>query len=331
MLKSAVTSLILETPPPLTEQPAAVYLASLSPGSRPTMRQCLDAIARLLTDGGADSLTLDWAALRYKHTAAIRSALMEKYAPATANKMLCALRRVLKEALRLELMDAADYARAVDISSIKVSRGLRGRALSEGEIAALMEACLNDCTPAGFRDAALIVILRGSGLRRKEVVNLNLGDFDPSTGAIKVRSGKGGKDRIVYLPDEAMPPVEDWLDIRGRGAGPLLCHVNKAGRVVLSQVNKVGQVIARRLTPQAVLFLLQKRATEAGVAPFSPHDFRRTFISDLLDAKVDISTVQQLAGHASQELTARYDRRGEESKRRAVQALHIPGSSRRKK
>lgn len=330
MPKSAVASLVLTTPPPLTEQPAAVYLAGLAPGSRPTMRQALDAIARMLTDGVADSLTLDWAALRYKHTAAIRSVLMEKHAPATANKMLCALRRVLKEALRLELMDAADYARAVDISSIKVSRGLRGRALTEEEIAALMEACFNDPTPAGFRDAALIVILRGSGLRRREVVNLDLKDFDPSTGAILVRGGKGGKDRTVYLPDEAMPLVEDWLNVRGRGSGPLLCHVNKAGRVVLSQVNKAGLVAVRRLTPQAVLFLLQKRALEAGVAPFSPHDFRRTFISDLLDAKVDISTVQQLAGHASQELTARYDRRGEETKRRAVQALHIPGSRRKK-
>jgi integrase len=109
-----------------------------------------------------------------------------------------------------------------------------------------------------------------------------------------------------------------------------LCHVNKAGRVVLSHVNKAGLVAQRRLTPQAVLFLLQKRALEAGVAPFSPHDFRRTFISDLLDAKVDISTVQRLAGHASQDQTARYDRRGEETKRRAVQLLHIPGSRRKK-
>jgi site-specific recombinase XerD len=284
------------------------------------MRQALDAIASLLTDGRADSLTLDWAALRYKHTAALRAALMEKYSPATANKMLCALRRTLKEALRLELMDAKDYARAVDIKSIKVTKGLRGRALTEREITALMNACYNDPTPNGFRDAALIAILRGSGLRRREVVNLDLKDFNPSNGAILVRSGKGGKDRTVYLPESAIPRVEEWIDIRGRMSGSLLCGVNKAGRVVV-----------QRLTPQAVLFVLQKRAKEASVASFSPHDFRRTFISDLLDAGTDIATVQKLAGHSSPELTSRYDRRGEETKRRAVQALQIPGSGRRKR
>ncbi len=116
---------------------------------------------------------------------------MEKYSPATANKMLCALRRVLKEALRLELIDPVDYARAVDVKSIKVTKGLRGRALTEEEITALMEVVERDRSPAGFRDAAMLVILRGSGLRQREVVNLDLKDFDPSTGAILVRSGKG--------------------------------------------------------------------------------------------------------------------------------------------
>jgi hypothetical protein len=62
------------------------------------MKQSLDAIASLLTQGSADHLTLGWAALRYKHTSVIRFALSEKYSPATANKMLGALRRTLKEA-----------------------------------------------------------------------------------------------------------------------------------------------------------------------------------------------------------------------------------------
>jgi site-specific recombinase XerD len=309
----------LTAPLPLTEHPVAVYLSGLSVGSRPAMRQALDTIARLLTDNSCDALTLDWAALRYKHTAAVRAALIEKYAPATANKMLCALRRVLKEALRLELIDAKDFARAVDIQNVKVSKELQGRALTEKEIADLMQVCFDDPTPAGFRDAALIAILRGSGLRRAEVVSLNLSDFNPKSGALKVWGAKGGKDRTVYLPDGAIPVVEDWLDVRGGAAGSLLCHINKAGYIVL-----------RRLTPQAVLFILQKRGEQALVADFSAHDFRRTFISELLDSGADISTVQRLAGHASPELTARYDRRGEQTKRRAVQALSIPGSRKRR-
>ncbi len=304
------SGLTLSAPPPLTQHPAAVYLSTLSPGSRPTMRQALDEIAQLLSGGSGDALTLDWSHLRYQHTAALRSVLMERYAPATVNKMLSALRRVLKEALRLELMDAKDYARTVDIASVRVKKGLQGRALSGREIAALMDACQSDRTPAGFRDAALITILRGSGLRRHEVVNLDLSDFDPSTGALQVRGGKGGKDRTAYLPDGALSMVEDWLSIRGNSPGPLLCHINKAGRVVV-----------RRLTSQAVLFLLQRRATQAGVESFSAHDFRRTFISELLDAGADIVTVQKLAGHSSPDTTARYDRRGEAVKKKAVNLL----------
>jgi integrase/recombinase XerD len=71
--------------------------------------------------------------------------------------------------------------------------------------------------------------------------------------------------------------------------------------------------------------IIQKRAKMAGIESFSPHDFRRTFCSDLLDAGVDIVTVQKLAGHSSPTTTAKYDRRGEETKRKAVQCLKING------
>lgn len=309
--------LILVKPLPLTQHPAAVYLSGLSTGSRPTMQQALDAIASVLTNGQCDALTLDWAALRYQHTAAIRTALMQRFAPATANKMLCALRRVLKEAQRLDLIDAQDYAKAVDFPSIKVAKGLRGRALSADEIAALLRVCFEDPTPKGARDAALIAILRGAGLRRAEVVKLELKDLTISTESLEVRGGKGGKDRTVYLPSVAVSVVSDWLTVRGKSPGALLCPVRKGSTVEL-----------RHLTAQAVLLIVQKRANEAGVAEFSPHDFRRTFCSDLLDAGTDIVTVQKLAGHASPVTTAKYDRRGEEVKRKAVERLSIPSKHR---
>jgi site-specific recombinase XerD len=277
------------------------------------MKRSLSLIAKLLTNGEADYLTLNWAELRYKHTAAIRAALIKNYEPATVNRVLCALRRVLKEALRLELMEPIDYARAVDITSVKASKELRGRALSQDEIDSLMTVCFSDRTPAGFRDAALIAILRGAGLRRAEVVKLDLKDFKDD-GEIKVRSGKGRVDRTVYLSPGAIALVNDWIEIRTKTAGPLLCQVNKSGRVV-----------QQRLTPQAVLFILQKRGLEAGCEHFSPHDMRRTFVSDLLTAGTDIATVQSLAGHSNPAITARYDRRGEERKRSAAAQLEILG------
>lgn len=280
------------------------------------MREALQALARLLTNGNCDASTLDWSALRYQHTAALRAVLMEKYSPAMANKMLCALRRTLKEALRLGLMASEDYHRAVDIKSIKETSLLRGRALAGEELKALMDACTNDPTTVGVRDAAMLAILM-VGLRRSEVVNLDFKDFNPRTRVLTIRGAKGRKDRINYLPSGGVMAVSDWLDRRGKLPGPLLHPLNKA-----------KLIIPRRLSEQGLLRALQRRGEQAGVAPFSPHDFRRTFISDLLDAGADIVTVAQLAGHSDPSVTSRYDRRGEAAKLKAIDLLNVPYSGR---
>ena len=312
LIHDNANNLKLSAPVPLSLHPAAVYLHTLSPGSVITMKQSLDVMARLLTEGDCDAMTLDWAKLRYHHTATIRRELKQRYSATTTNKMLCALRRVLEEALRLDLMDAADYAKAVDLPSVKGKKRLRGRALTSDEISALMSVCVNDLSPLGVRDTALMGILRGTGLRRAELVALEVSDFTSEGGVLEVRGGKGDKDRTVYLPESVIGLVESWLDVRGEFKGALLCPIQKGGRIE-----------QRHLHPDAVLKIVKKRALQAGIESFSPHDFRRTFCSDLLDAGVDLVTVQKLAGHASPETTAKYDRRGEETKRRAVQCLSI--------
>jgi integrase len=157
-----------------------------------------------------------------------------------------------------------------------------------------------------------------AGLRRSEVVNLDVSDFDPRTGGLTIRRGKGMKDRMTYLPSGATAAVLDWLELRGDEPGPLLYPVDKAGRIT-----------HRCLTDQAVMFVLQTLAKLAGVAAFSPHDFRRTFITQLLDTGADVITVSRLAGHADPATTAKYDMRGEEVKRQAVAKLKVPYRPRR--
>ena len=297
---------------PLDRNPAAVYLAGLSEGSRRTMLQALNMIASTLRPG-SDALTLPWSELRYQHVAALRSKLAASYAPATGSKMLCALRGALREAWRLGQIPEQDYRRAIDIQGVRGQTLPAGRALSQGEITALLHVCAADPTPAGTRDGALIAILYGTGIRRAEAVGLDLEDFDPETGELRVLRGKGAKDRIVYVANGASKWLTDWLGIRGPDAGPLFLPVAKGGRVE-----------RRRLTTQAIYTALQKRARQAGVGVVSPHDLRRTNITQLLEAGADLLVVSRLAGHASVQTTSRYDRRGEAAKRTAAGMLHVP-------
>ena len=78
------------------------------------------------------------------------------------------------------------------------------------------------------------------------------------------------------------------------------------------------------MTSQALYYVLGKRAELAGVQEVTPHDMRRTFISNLLDLGADLSLVQQLAGHATPATTARYDRRPERARQQAFALLTVP-------
>ncbi|MBI4614793.1 MAG: tyrosine-type recombinase/integrase [Planctomycetes bacterium] len=293
--------------------PAALYLARLAPGSRRAGRQSLDLIAEILSGGPREGLDFPWELVRYPQSAAVRAVLAERYAPATANRILATLRGVLKEAWRLGLMTVEEYSRAADIQNVRGSGAETGRALCAEEISALLAACLRDRSPAGARDAAILSILLAAGLRRSEVVALNLDDIDLGTRAVLVRSGKGRKGRVVYLAGGGLAAARVWVAVRGVEPGPLFRPVAKGKRI-----------LPRRMSDAAVLYVVRRRAQEAGIPRFSPHDCRRTFVSNLLDAGADIGTVADLAGHANVQTTRRYDRRGEGAIRRAAELVRLP-------
>jgi integrase/recombinase XerD len=301
----------LITRQPLDQNPAAVYLAGLTPTGRRSQAHALKVIAGLLAPG-ADPLSLPWATIRFQHTAAIRAQLVDLYRPATVNRMLCAIRGVLKAAWRLGQLSGEDYQRAVDVASVTGETLPAGRELSPGEISGLMAACDNDLTPAGARDAAVIALMYSCGLRRAEVASIDLENYDLETGRLVVE-GKRSKERTSYLTNGALDAMADWLTVRGSEPGALFLAINKGGK------QRAG-----RMTNQAIYNVLAKRGQQAGVKAFTPHDMRRTFVSDLLEAGADIATVAKMAGHSSVNTTARYDRRPEESKRKAAQLLHVP-------
>ncbi len=173
-IPAQVSSLLAVLDLPLDQNPAAVYLAHLTPGGQRTMGEALNRIAGMLTGGQANALTCQWAGLRFQHTAAVRAKLATKYKPSTANRMICALRGTMKMAWRLGQMSAEEYHRAADIPAIRGETVPAGRELRAGEIAALIASCQKDETPAGARDAAIVSLMYSIGLRREEVVALNL-------------------------------------------------------------------------------------------------------------------------------------------------------------
>ena len=301
---------------PTLPSPAEAYLNTLSASGRRTQATALKNLAFLFSDGELeDPNKFPWQQLRYKHSSGLAAYMVEiGYAKPTVNKHLVALRRVLEEAYRLGLYTDHDlFYRAQGVKSLRTQTIPRGRSLKMEELEALVRSSLADKNQAlGMRDAALISTLYAAALRRQEIVDLNLADLELSERKLRVL-GKGNKKRLVYLSEDAVKALEAWLLLRGRKLGPLFCRVSKGGKIVL-----------RRLSPQAIYYILHQRGLAAGIEAFSPHDLRRTSITDLLSADVDVLTVSAIAGHASADTTRRYDRRSEDTKREAAQRLRSP-------
>jgi integrase len=121
--------------------------------------------------GYSSAREVPWAQLRHVHVQAIRTKLGEKYKPATAKRYLSALKGVLREAWRLGDFPGEELQRIRDVRSVPGSAIPAGRALSKGELKALMDGCSDD-TPMGARDAAVIALGYGAGLRRTEIAGL---------------------------------------------------------------------------------------------------------------------------------------------------------------
>ena len=252
---------------PLDQNPAAVYLARLTKNGRRPQKNALDMIARILVGEDANCFSIDWSLVRYQHTAAVRSYLMDRYAPATANRMLSALQGTLEQAWLLGQMSAENYMRAAHVKAVIGETLPAGRALSKDEIAALLQDCINDPRPIGARDAAVIAILYSGGLRRAEVTKLELSDYNQEESMLKVH-GKRSKERTVYLVEGAVAALEAWLEIRGDENGPIFLIVNKGNNLVM----------AKPLKPQGIYYILKRRAKRAGVKSLP----RTIFVAPLL-------------------------------------------------
>jgi integrase len=308
---------------PIEQNPAAVYLARLgSEYSRYGMRWCLSIASTILTNGRYEFHEIDWSKLRYQHIAALRARLMQPsptpkrkkpYAYRTANMILSGVRGVMKEAWKLGHIEDSDYLRIMAVEMVKGDSLPAGRAITGSEMEALFETCRENGGVAGIRDICMMAILFGAGLRRTEVTDLDYRDWHEEESVIIVRRGKGRKAREIPIGHQVNRAIADWIRLRGRDDGALFFSTPVGDRI-----------IQRRLRPEAVYSMLQRRCEDAGVEPISSHDCRRTYITNLLQNGNDLATTAKLAGHKSVDTTARYDRRGMDSLRAAAESLVLP-------
>jgi integrase/recombinase XerD len=223
-------------------------------------------------------------------------------APASINRIMSAVRTFYKYQNReYQVIDPT-----TDISHNKSARRLP-KALTVAEVISLIDAGLREGDVISLRDHALLELLYSSGARVSEVIGINLSDFAKSNlsgeeiTTLKVR-GKGGKERIVPLGKFAVAAIDNYL-VRTR---PDLAA--KSGRKESSIngalfLNQKGTRISRQSAWQIVLTAAERAGVTSKV---SPHVFRHSYATHLLDGGADIRVVQELLGHASVTTTQIY-------------------------
>ena len=200
----------------------------------------------------------------------------KKVSRPTFIQVVCALRFFYSHTLN----------RKVSMERIPFPRRERKLALilSREEVKALLEA------PGNLRHCTLLAILYGCGLRVSEVTQLKVSDLDSARNVLWVRHGKGGKDRQTLLPAKLL----ELLRCYWRNQRPTDWLFPSADA-------------SRPISPKAVFWACRKAAQKAGIAkPIHPHSLRHAFATHLLEAGVNLRTIQILLGHANLETTARY-------------------------
>jgi integrase len=163
---------------------------------------------------------------------------------------------------------------------------------------------------------AILALLYSCGLRRSEIVSLDVAHYDPESGRLEIRGAKSKKDRVVFATNGAFEALNSWLDLRPEGEGPIFTPVDRGGSVA-------G---IRRLSENSIYYLVERRAEEAGIeGKVRPHDFRRSFAAAHLENGADLSITARIMGHASPETTSRYDVRGENEIRESMRGMTLPG------
>lgn len=210
--------------------------------------------------------------------------------PRSTARLLSALRRFYRYQVREGRVPSDPTAL---VESPKLGRPLPG-ALSEAEVEALL-AAPNADEPIGLRDRAMLELLYAAGLRVSELVGLKLDQLNARQGVVRT-FGKGSKERLVPVGDEALASIGEYLS-RGR---PALLAGRTSPHLFVTQLGD-------GMTRQAFWYRIKHYARLAGISrKLSPHTLRHSFATHLLNHGADLRVVQLLLGHSDLSTTQIY-------------------------
>ncbi|MCK1785818.1 tyrosine-type recombinase/integrase [Pseudomonas sp. TNT11] len=301
----------------LIRNPLTLYLTRLAPSSQLTMRYVLQDAADRLGFEDINLEDIDWHLLQPEQVIALVAALREDgYAPNTSSLYVNAVRGVMNEAWRMSLISQEHLLKMRTVKAAPGTRLSQGRNLRRTLIREMMDVCAADPRPQGLRDAAVIGILYGSGMRKSESVNLDLAQINFDERSLRV-IGKGNKELIKYAPGWAFAKLQAWLEFRREQ----LKEGEQDDSFLFNRIRRGSHITRERITKHAIYYIARQRGQQVGVK-IMPHDFRRSFITRVIEEH-DLSIAQKLAHHTNIQTTANYDVRDDNERRRAVERFDL--------
>lgn len=267
------------------QNPAHLYLATLSAKSRKSISCQLRSVARRLS--GSDSVALfPWPAIDRPTVLALLEQLRnEGKSPASINHTLTAIRRVLDEAYHLGQIDRRRYEGVMRVPRDKGKRQKSSPPPSREQVREALDRRLQDSTLLALRDATLISVLVGAGLRKAEALGCRVDDY--RSGRLRI-IGKGNLEAVQPLAPAARQMLEEYL--QSINSGPLfpawLKNDTPSGRHL--SASGIDKVVARVLPG------------------FTPHQLRHAYASWLAEDGHPLPVIQRLMRHSSPALTMRY-------------------------
>ena len=218
------------------------------------------------------------------------------YSPATVNLRLASVRALAQEAADAGLIDQSSAAAIRRVRGEKQSGSIIGNWLEKAQVDRLLIA-VDRKSLRGKRDYAILAVLFATGLRRRELVELQVSTIkqrDGQWGFIGLR-GKGGKVRNISLPAWVLLAINDWLAATQIAQGP-----------VFRSISRYGKLGSRVMSEESVKLILSHYASLCGHGMLRPHDARRTCARLCRSGNAALEDVQELLGHSSIQTTERY-------------------------